>query len=88
MKQTEFSGIPKPAVLNGCMCQDGECESCKRLVEAFEAMREALHCTTDGLEAFSRLHPGPCSITTLPMAFDEYAKIGRAALALADGVSK
>lgn len=28
--------------LNGCMCQSGDCDSCNRLAEAFEAMREAL----------------------------------------------
>jgi hypothetical protein len=31
---------------NGCLCDSG-CESCNRLAEAFEAMREALRATVD-----------------------------------------
>ena len=40
-----YIGMRKP--LNGCMCQDGSCKSCNRVVEAFEAIREALRAFVD-----------------------------------------
>lgn len=60
--------------LNGCMCQDGSCESCNRVVEAFEAMREALRAATTERPK-----------TDLPTALAVVDQC-RAALALADEV--
>lgn len=60
---------------NGCVCPDG-CDSCDRLAEAFEAMREALqHVTTLAAEAAMGTYRTSVQV-----------KEARAALRLADRV--
>lgn len=63
--------------LNGCMCQEGTCKSCNRLVEAFEAMWEALKGMVDYCD--SELNGAPPRLSAKLLAADS-------ALALADKV--
>ena len=65
-----------PLERHNAQCETDFCQ----LHKAAPQMVEALQCAAAGLEALHRLHPGACSLTALPMAFLEYAKIARAAL--------
>lgn len=84
--QKALSRIGKnaPMPLNGCMCQGGECESCNAVVEAFEAMREALRIV---VSAGGHLQAGERSGVAMG-GISQATDQARAALALADKVSK
>ena len=73
--------------LNGCMCQDGTCESCNRVVEAFEAVRQALRVIFKAAKtAYVTLPLLPDKVTSNEVAIKKIIDRARAALALAEKV--